>query len=245
MAFNQICRAIAKAKHENDTSVFSDLFKNRKELLSDETLYWFYKEPVAWNGNKGMMSIYLKHIGIRLFKYFKFGGSRFINYAINIYKNNNDIFTEILSFTVDYLNNLITTKNKNNLTHDDICPYIYFILQNDQNINLIKYLAEYCNDFDICCYCNNSPLHFAFNEEIAKKLIIEKGTDINKLNEFNETPLLYLIHYHKNLIGTIKYLIFNGANINLYDYNYNTPLHFNRNLEIAKLIIEKMEMLIY
>ena len=65
--------------------------------------------------------------------------------------------------------------------------------------------------------------------------------DIEKRDEYGQTPLLYALYWKTPEIVT-NFLISKGADVNIKDKTEYTPLHYasrNNNLELVKLLIAK------
>ncbi|KAJ5071733.1 cyclin-dependent kinase inhibitor 2c [Anaeramoeba ignava] len=140
------------------------------------------------------------------------------------------------------INNLLINACQNEYKH-----------KNKNTLETIKYLISNGADVNFGNFYNQSPLHFACQNQNENKLeiikyLIEKGADINALTKNGETPLHIVCQYQKeNILEIIKYLIEKGADINIKSqYYYNqTPLHYvcqyqkENALEIIKYLISK------
>ena len=91
---------------------------------------------------------------------------------------------------------------------------------------------------------NQTPLHSAAengNFEMVK-LLVEHGADVNAMNYEGATPLRTAIVWGHNK-DIIKYLIFNGSDVNIKDKTEGNSIFLEflmrwKDLEIAKMILE-------
>jgi ankyrin repeat protein len=80
-------------------------------------------------------------------------------------------------------------------------------------------------------------LHTAIKEAKSNetvKLLLEKGADPNREDDYNRTPL-YLAQHHPDLVKT---LLEHGANPNVIDGNTKRPLFMNHRAEVVELLLK-------
>lgn len=112
------------------------------------------------------------------------------------------------------------------------------IMNNDCKY-IIKYL-ESGNKLDYVDQRGESYLHKAArndNFEVVD-LLIRYGLDVNKKNNFHDTPLHLAVQF--NNLSIVDRLIFKGANVNCKNKKMITPLHIaskNGQIEIINLLI--------
>jgi len=94
------------------------------------------------------------------------------------------------------------------------------------NNDVIKYLIKSGADVNSEAETDNyqTPLHFAirFNKNEAAALLIDLGADINKKDSYDNSPLLYALHYKNKEL--VKYLIDKGARPGVEGININDLL---------------------
>ncbi|MBU1108264.1 MAG: ankyrin repeat domain-containing protein [Candidatus Riflebacteria bacterium] len=93
---------------------------------------------------------------------------------------------------------------------------------------------------------SDTPLHVAarFDRRPLTRVLLEKGADVNALNHLDETPLFGTIcnKYRKELVEMARYLISNGAKLEVFNKNGSTPLIkavVMNAPQLVKLFIEK------
>lgn len=87
----------------------------------------------------------------------------------------------------------------------------------------------------------NTVLHNAVRDNNIKeaKIFLENGANVNAINNFRISPLLFAIE--NNNITMVELLIENGCNCNIKGDKNHFPLFiafYNQNLNMAKLLIE-------
>lgn len=89
---------------------------------------------------------------------------------------------------------------------------------------------------------NASPLHFAVyhGTETSVKLLLEQGSDCNKEDKYQRTPLAWAAE--RSAVPAARALLDAGANVNHVDYLGCTPLSYAAgmgNPEIVQLLLER------
>ena len=85
------------------------------------------------------------------------------------------------------------------------------------------------------------PLYYAAKNDRkdVMKLLLQKGADINKVNQEGKTPFRFVVaNSDKEMV---EFLIKNGANVNAVDYNGDTILHaavHNKRKEVVESLLE-------
>ena len=89
----------------------------------------------------------------------------------------------------------------------------------------------------------NTPLHIAcFNGDLQELIRLLEDNNINYVNYVNNYMQTALhIACQNGHINIVDELIKNGAIVDCYDFNWNSPLHYaceNNHLEIVKILIK-------
>jgi ankyrin repeat protein len=95
----------------------------------------------------------------------------------------------------------------------------------EERKKVITTLIECGLDVDQQCNTKRTPLHFAANDDVIAKLLLDLGANINATNEHGENALHIALQRVKVNTKIVKLLIDKGININGRDCNQRTPLH--------------------
>lgn len=159
--------------------------------------------------------------------------------CINL-SNNTPIIYAIKQNDTELLHTLIKNKADVNKSNDK-SPLWWAVMQNKEDI--VKILVE--NDADVNKeYAGETPLMFAArhgNMELVKFLLKNEfnRADVNHANIFKETALWKA--FNKKRYDILKFLIEQNANLDIQDFNGNTPLLVacrDGNIELVKLFLE-------
>lgn len=79
-----------------------------------------------------------------------------------------------------------------------------------------RYYSSWHDDYE-------PTLFYSLKYPRLVKLLLEKGADVNAVNDFNKTALMYAAQF--NLYESAKILLENGINVNAVTYNTNKEYH--------------------
>ena len=179
-----------------------------------------------------------------------FGYSDIVEYLIekkrvniNIVNNNGDtpLYTACQnnnSHTAEYL--FEHGADLNTINTDGVTP-LYVSIQNN-NINLVDFLCKHGANKQFTAKDGENYLHISCSyghEKIAKYLIEVQHFDINGLDSYNYTPLMYAVL--NKYLGVVKYLCEKKAKINLINNDGFSALSLaakSNSLEIVQYLCE-------
>jgi len=178
-----------------------------------------------------------------IFNYIKFFGTDFILDLLNRYKNKISISTSVLNQQIDKYK-ISTVKDEFVWDNYYDSSNIYFVNACEyEKEDLLKYLYEQLKiDIKSICGRDDETLLFIACKNrnlILVKYLIELGLDINKENDYGETPFFNACE-SRNL-ELVKYLIKCGIDISKSNYTLKTPLFYaceSENVDIVKYLIK-------
>ena len=166
-------------------------------------------------------------------------------------ENNRSILYNIIKFSYNKILKIILEENSNNIglnineiydNHNNN-SLIYCIKFN--NIESLKILAEYVNNFNIKNNEGYNALHISIiNNNFSIFKILTKYYNLNTLTNDSETPLHLAIK--NNNLDIIDFLLKSNIKLNITENKYNlSPLHYiaiNNNISLCLLITKYIHL---
>ncbi|MBQ2645049.1 ankyrin repeat domain-containing protein [bacterium] len=114
-------------------------------------------------------------------------------------------------------------------------PLHYAVLNNQKEI-VQTITSKFC-DTEATDNEGNTPLFYSLGNKEIMNILLRSGADINGINSEGKTVLHQAVI--KNDYDSVKFLIENGANVNIKDQNDNTPIFYAvKNSDIYTYLIE-------
>jgi hypothetical protein len=95
----------------------------------------------------------------------------------------------------------------------------------EERKKVITTLIECGLDVDQQCNRKTTPLHFAANDDVIAKLLLDLGANINAIDKDAQNALHIALQNSKVNTRIVKLLIDKGIDVNGRDCNGRTPLH--------------------
>lgn len=209
--------------------------------------YFIKKLGDKWNLNSYLKVICRSYIHPYISKYINNSTKQNFRHLIknaSMYKI--DIFINILNHILKQNKLLKIYDTQNNLWLDLISFFCFKIDSNE----IIKYLinSKFYNIDDVNKN-GSTPLMFACQLKRFEiiRLLIEKGADINKINENrNKNSIMWAVYtdnYYIYNSEIITYLLENGANYNLVDWENKSLLYYtclNNDIENTQFLLNNL-----
>jgi ankyrin repeat protein len=149
----------------------------------------------------------------------------------NADKNETSLHWAITNNNINLVKNLVEKKGarihaRNYEQYQDQVSALHVATKRtDIDIAILKYLVEQPGtDINIRDMHDDTPLHYAMHTLEKVKLLVEKGADVNAVNEFGETPFFQVLSWDKfsEQMAILDYLVLNGADKNIKNKNGRT-----------------------